>query len=44
MDSYNPNGVLAGLGIPPLEYGKIITMMLLKVCDLTADDALKSKC
>jgi hypothetical protein len=32
LDSNNPNGVFAGLGIPPLVYGKIITMMFLKVC------------
>ena len=38
MDSNNPNGVFAGMGIPPLEYGKIITMMFLKVCNQMADD------
>ncbi len=31
MDSNNPNGVFAGMGIPPMEYGKIITMIYLKV-------------
>lgn len=31
LDSNNPNGIFAGLGIPPVEYGKIITMIYLKV-------------
>eukprot|EP00960_Hanusia_phi_P064836 765932-Hanusia_phi.AAC.1 len=31
LDSNNPNGVFAGLGIPPMEYGKIICMIYLKV-------------
>jgi len=31
LDSNNPNGVFAGMGIPPMEYGKIITMIYLKV-------------
>jgi hypothetical protein len=31
LDSNNPSGVFAGMGIPPMEYGKIITMIYLKV-------------
>jgi hypothetical protein len=31
LDSNNPDGLFAGLGIPPLEYGKIVTMIYLKV-------------
>mmetsp|Transcript_49584 Transcript_49584/g.117992 ORF Transcript_49584/g.117992 Transcript_49584/m.117992 type:complete len:349 (-) Transcript_49584:108-1154(-) len=32
LDSNNPDGAFAGLGIPPMEYGKIVTMVFLKVC------------
>ncbi|EKX32039.1 hypothetical protein GUITHDRAFT_82635 [Guillardia theta CCMP2712] len=31
LDSNNPNGVFASMGIPPMEYGKIICMIYLKV-------------
>ena len=31
LDSNNPDGIFAQLGIPPMEYGKIITMIYLKV-------------
>ena len=31
LDSNNPDGLFAGVGIPPLEYGKIVTMIYLKV-------------
>ena len=31
LDSNNPEGLFASLGIPPVEYGNIITMMYLKV-------------
>eukprot|EP00292_Cryptomonas_paramecium_P001673 CAMPEP_0113686260 /NCGR_PEP_ID=MMETSP0038_2-20120614/15178_1 /TAXON_ID=2898 /ORGANISM="Cryptomonas paramecium" /LENGTH=1123 /DNA_ID=CAMNT_0000606537 /DNA_START=21 /DNA_END=3392 /DNA_ORIENTATION=- /assembly_acc=CAM_ASM_000170 len=31
LDSNNRNGVFAGMGIPPMEYGKIINMIYLKV-------------
>jgi H+-transporting ATPase len=31
LDSNNPKGVFAGLGIPALEYGKIVTMMFLQI-------------
>ncbi|EKX41028.1 hypothetical protein GUITHDRAFT_75022 [Guillardia theta CCMP2712] len=31
LDSNNPTGAFAGLGIPPMEYGKIITMLYLNV-------------
>jgi hypothetical protein len=31
LDSNNPNGLFAGMNIPPMEYGKIITMIYLKV-------------
>jgi len=31
LDSNNPNGMYAGLGLPPIEYGKVITSIFLKV-------------
>ena len=31
LDSNNPNGMFAGLGLPPIEYGKVITSIFLKV-------------
>ncbi len=31
LDSNNPSGVFAGMGLPPMPYGKIITMIYLKV-------------
>ena len=31
LDSNNPAGIFAGLGLPPMEYGKIICMIYLKV-------------
>ena len=31
LDSHNPNGVFAGLQIPPIEYAKITTLIYLKV-------------
>ena len=31
LDSNNPEGIFAILGIPPVEYGNIVTMMYLKV-------------
>jgi H+-transporting ATPase len=31
LDSNNPNGIFAGLGLPPLEYGKIVTSIFLQV-------------
>jgi hypothetical protein len=30
LDSNNPSGVFAGMGLPPMEYGKIVTMIYLK--------------
>ncbi len=37
MDSNNPDGVFAGMGIPPMEYGKIITMIYLKASNSISD-------
>ena len=31
LDSNNPNGAFAGLGLPPIEYGKIVTLIYAKV-------------
>jgi len=31
LDSNNPSGVFAGMSLPPMEYGQIITMIYLKV-------------
>jgi H+-transporting ATPase len=31
LDSNNPNGIFAGMGLPPMEYGKIVCMVYLKV-------------
>ncbi len=31
LDSNNPNGIFAGLGLPPIEYGKVITSIFLQV-------------
>jgi len=31
LDSNNPAGLFAGIGIPPIEYGKIVTSIFLKV-------------
>jgi len=31
LDSNNPSGTFAQLGLPPMEYGKIVTMIYLKV-------------
>jgi len=35
LDSNNPSGIFAGLGLPPVEYAKVITMLYLQV-SLTA--------
>jgi len=35
LDSNNPNGIFAGLGLPPVEYGKAVTLLYLQV-SLTA--------
>jgi H+-transporting ATPase len=31
LDSNNPSGIFAGMGLPPMEYGKIVCMIYLKV-------------
>lgn len=31
LDSSNPNGIFQSMGLPPMEYGKIVTMVYLKV-------------
>ena len=45
LDSNNPDGFFAGIGIPPLEYGKIVTMIYLKVLvtSTTVSNAIPSQ-
>ena len=31
LGSANPDGIFGGMGLPPMEYGKIVTMLYLKV-------------